>query len=53
MKAYSLHNPVLTSSDKKYLNEACKSTWISANGKYINLLEKNKSYNICKIFGSL
>ena len=40
MKAYSLHNPVLASSDKKYLNEACKSTWISANGKYINLLEK-------------
>ena len=35
-----MHNPVLTSSDKKYLNEACKSTWISANGKYINLLEK-------------
>ena len=35
--------PKLFSDEKKYLNDCIKTNWISSEGKYVKLFEKNFS----------
>ena len=43
MKKLSLHEPLLIDADKRFLNQAFDSTWISGAGKFVDLLEKKIS----------
>ena len=38
-----LHEPVFFGNEKKYVNDAIESTFVSSVGKYVNLFEKNFS----------
>ena len=38
-KVISLHEPVFTSLERKYVNDCIKSSWVSTSGKYIDKFE--------------
>lgn len=42
-KNIALHEPCFIGNEKKYLNEAIDSTYVSSSGKYLDLIEKNIS----------
>ena len=42
-KKISLHEPVFFGNEKKYVNDAIDSTFVSSVGKYVDLFEKNFS----------
>lgn len=43
--------PKLFSNEKKYLNDCIKTNWISSEGKYVKLFEKNFSKFVKKKYG--
>ena len=40
-KFIALSVPNLKGNEKKYVNEAIKTEWVSTAGKYVNQFEKN------------
>ena len=42
-RKYPVAVPDLSGNEKKYLNDAIDTNWISSSGKYVNLFEKNFS----------
>ena len=38
---YPIATPDLSGNEKKYLNDAVDTNWISSSGKYVDLFEKN------------
>ena len=42
-KKYTVGIPELSGNEKKYINDALDTNWISSAGKYVNLFEENFS----------